>query len=96
MRFLDLLLSPGEKPSKKPAPVNEMRFSALALKLFSTPCRGSMKVQQGASPLVKFAGTLWRFRVYGSQSFRFVDGQMVKILGRQGNCLLIEPELGND
>lgn len=96
MRLLDLLLFSRNQPSKNPTSIYEERFSDPPLKLFSTPATARMDVQQGDPCLVKFAGTFWRFRVNGSRPCKFVDGQAVKVVGRQGNHLLIELETSND
>ncbi|NJR59415.1 MAG: hypothetical protein HC769_11520 [Cyanobacteria bacterium CRU_2_1] len=96
MRLLDLLLFTRNQPTKDPRLTHEGAFTDLPLRLLPTPILARMDVPPGSPPLVKFAGTFWRFRVYGSEPCTFVDGQMVKILGRQGNCLLIELETSND
>lgn len=96
MKILDLLLFAKNQPSKVPRLVYERGFSDPPCILFSTSSLAKMDVQQGFPPLVKFAGTFWRFRVYEPKPCKFVDGQIVKIVGRQGNRLLIKPETSND
>ncbi|MBE9178505.1 hypothetical protein IQ268_08020 [Oculatella sp. LEGE 06141] len=96
MRFLDLLFSSENQPSQEPTAAYEDGFTELPLKLFSTPCLAIMDVQQGSPLMVKFAGTYWHFQFYGAEPTPLVDGQRVKVLGRQGNCLLIELETSHD
>lgn len=103
MRFLDWLFvlweQPSEVPREVPRLVYERGFSDPPCILFPTPSLAEMDVQQGSPPLVKFVGTFWRFRVYDPKPCKFVDGQMVKVVGRQGNRLLIEllePETSNE
>lgn len=96
MRLLNLLLFSRNQSSPVPTPIHEKLFFVPLPRLLSTPISATMDVQPGSPPLVKFAGTFWRFRVRGSEPSTFIDGQVVKIVGRQGNCLLIELETNND
>lgn len=96
MKFLDQLFSAKSQPSKKTGLAHDRRFANFPIRMFPTPTSGRMDVRQGFPPLVKFAGTFWHFRVHGRRPSTFIDGQRVKILGRQGNCLLIELETSND
>lgn len=61
-------------------------------RMLEVPVSASLEVGDGHSPLVRFAGTFWRFKIYGFCPSTFVNGQSVKILGIQGNRLLIEME----
>jgi hypothetical protein len=96
MKFLDLVFPFRNQPSQTPQVDYERLFAPAPPRLFSSPILGTMGVKEGSPPLVKFAGTLWRFRVCRAELHTFVDGQVVKILGRQGNRLLIEPEMKHD
>lgn len=95
MRLLNLLFFRNQPAQDSQSTHDEVFVDPLP-RLLSTLDLATMDVRQGSPPLVKFAGTFWRFRVYGAKPSTFVDGQMVKILGRQGNCLLIELEASND
>jgi hypothetical protein len=92
MQFLNFLLPPEMWRSQDQTLVNSGLFVELSSRMLAIPIQATIDVGDGCSPLVKFAGTFWRFKLCGLLPSTFVDGQPVKILGIQGNCLLIEME----
>jgi hypothetical protein len=58
--------------------------------MLEVPATGSLEISDRYPPHVKYAGTFWRFKICGSPPGTLTHRQRVTIIGRQGNCLLIQ------
>lgn len=77
-----------------------MYFEDAPIEWFRKPVPAILAIETGYPPLVRYAGTLWRFRCAGVDPHHLphplTDGQLIKIVGRQGNTLFIELETSDD
>lgn len=70
---------------------HEPYFTPAPPRMLETPVTGSIEIFDRYPPRVRYAGTLWRYKVCGRPLLSpFTHKQPVTIIGRQGNCLLIE------
>lgn len=59
--------------------------------MLDEPVIGTFEVLEGYPARIKCNGTTWRFKLVGAESeIAPVDGQEALVIGRQGNCLLIQ------
>jgi membrane protein implicated in regulation of membrane protease activity len=92
MQFLNFLIPQTRRQSQDQTLLDSRLLVEHSSRILSVPVQATLDVGDGHSPLVKFAGTFWRFKLCGLRPSTFEDGQSVRILGIQGNCLLIELE----
>jgi hypothetical protein len=93
MSFLWFLQTTNEQ-HRNPLSDRDTFFSAPPIHKLEKPVLGTVEIETGYAPLVRYSGILWRFKYGGFCSCSLTDGQVVQITGRQGNCLLIELEGG--
>ena len=94
MWFLTLLLASNRNRSVEVLSYEEM-FSEPPIKRFSQPIIATVEVEEGFLPRIRYNGTTWKFRCQKSSAVAFSNGQEVKVVGRQGICLLVELEAIN-
>jgi hypothetical protein len=99
MRFLNFF-HPFNRWQPNQLLIRKTPFAVPPSRTFKKPVLGTVDLLEGHAPLVRYAGTLWRCRLKSSrfESLPLTHGQLVKITGRQSNCLLIEiePEENHD
>lgn len=77
-------------PSEPMGDWHEPYFTPAPPKMLDIPVTGSVEICDRYPPRIKYAGTLWRFRILGAAPTPLTHRQLVTIVGRQGNSLLIK------
>jgi len=77
-------------PSEPTSTWHEPYFTPASPKMLDVPVTGSVEIHDRYPPRIKYAGTLWRFRICGNSTTPLTHRQLVTIVGRQGNSLLIK------
>jgi hypothetical protein len=77
-------------PKTRPLSTQDTFFSAPPVHQFETPVPASIEIEAGYTPMVRYSGSLWRFKYDGLYSRCWTNKQIVQIIGRQGNTLLIK------
>lgn len=72
--------------------MNDRFLAKFPIQRFEQPILGIVEVKAGYAPCVRYAGTLWRFKCEELDTPDVADQQLVKIIGRQGNSLIVELE----
>lgn len=78
--------------NKSAAVLVHKMFSEPPIKRFAQPVIAAVEVEEGFLPRIRYNGTTWKFRCPKSGAVALTHGQEVKVVGRQGICLLVELE----
>ncbi|HEY9700789.1 MAG TPA: NfeD family protein [Trichocoleus sp.] len=66
-------------------------FQDPPITLLNQPVPARIEAIEGYTPRIKYRGTSWGFKLYGSEApISFNHGQAVRIVGIQGISLLIQ------